>query len=267
MNKNIKLYDVKPDDIIYRYIDLQTLMFMLESDTTNFRKVSSWEDTWENPYKHVITYGKNNKNGTKNQFTNMRFEEIYGQCWTSNNDSDAMWRIYSPNKDGIMISSTIEKLGLVEEIIYGIIKPITYTKRDIKKIMLEEILRSESPYIRSVFLKRDSFEHEKEIRFVAERINIKANFEKLSNNFISLKIRTKELIDKITIDPRATDWYVETIKKYCDRIGFNKDVVKSELYSPINWNEYVDPQKLIDYRKRVQIYLDNPDLTEIPKSS
>ena len=37
-------------------------------------------------------------------------ENLYGQCWTKTRESDAMWRIYSPNKNGVRIMTTPRKL-------------------------------------------------------------------------------------------------------------------------------------------------------------
>jgi hypothetical protein len=39
------------------------------------------------------------------------------------------------------------------------------------------------------------------------------------------------LIEAITIDPRASDWYVDVLKTYCRRVGFNIVPEKSKLYS------------------------------------
>src|SRR5438552_2336902 len=35
---------------------------------------------------------------------------LYGQCWSLLDESDAMWRIYSPNKAGVKIRTTVRKL-------------------------------------------------------------------------------------------------------------------------------------------------------------
>jgi hypothetical protein len=35
---------------------------------------------------------------------------FYGQCWSLTRESDAMWRIYSPNEDGVKVKTTIRKL-------------------------------------------------------------------------------------------------------------------------------------------------------------
>lgn len=37
-------------------------------------------------------------------------DQYFGQCWTLKSASDAMWRIYSHDKQGIRIRTTIRKL-------------------------------------------------------------------------------------------------------------------------------------------------------------
>ena len=44
------------------------------------------------------------------------------------------------------------------------------------------------------------------------------------------KVNPFEFVESITVDPRAEEWYVNTIKKYCDSKGFNCSVSKSNLY-------------------------------------
>jgi len=80
----------------------------------------------------------------------------------------------------------------------------------------------------SVFLKRRSFEHEREIRVV--RLDGKLLLEPTKS--LQLDCKIPELIDKIYLSPRCDDWLVPHVKLLLDRFGFGKiPVQKSDLYA------------------------------------
>lgn len=57
-----------------------------------------WDDPYENPYAGVeIT------DGAFKTAKMLHTEQCYAQCWSAAEESDATWRIYSPDKTGVMI--------------------------------------------------------------------------------------------------------------------------------------------------------------------
>jgi len=82
------------------------------------------------------------------------------------------------------------------------------------------------------FLKRKAFEHEAEVRLVtADEPNC------LVQGFLPddaprcyFDLDPLEFIERITIDPRADERYVEVVQKYCKRAAFAIQPVKSSLY-------------------------------------
>ena len=92
----IDLPDTGRDRFIYRIISLSRLFQLFSSQANFFVKPKKWADPFENFILHSrIRYpsGKIFAHGNR--------DAIYGQCWTLQSASDAMWRIYSPKGDAV----------------------------------------------------------------------------------------------------------------------------------------------------------------------
>lgn len=74
------------NDYIYRIISVQRLFELFENKNNVLVAPAKWDD----PFENFI----------------LRSQRVYGQCWTLQRASDAMWRIYSPNADAVRVRST-----------------------------------------------------------------------------------------------------------------------------------------------------------------
>jgi hypothetical protein len=90
---------------IYRIISVSRLENILTTNQLGLVRPKVWDDPFENwllKSKFIL------KNG--NEASVMSSQDFVGQCWTATEESDAMWRIYSPEKSGVKIKTTIGKL-------------------------------------------------------------------------------------------------------------------------------------------------------------
>ena len=102
------LLNLKDDDLdkqIYRIISFERLMELFVSGNNTLVKPSEWSDTFEN---FILKSKVRLQSGETIQYN--YFDRMYGQCWTLHSASDAMWQIYSPNKNNLRIRTTIRKL-------------------------------------------------------------------------------------------------------------------------------------------------------------
>ncbi|NMM65642.1 DUF2971 domain-containing protein [Clostridium sp. P21] len=221
MNEYGLIFDenIKKNTKLYRYMSLGKFMCMVEKKETYLTNIKSWEDKWELPINEI-------------EDKNLLESDLYGQCWSLEGISDALWRIYSSNKEGILIKTSPEKFNLISDIRFGILSPVIYYN-NLRKVLFElkNIGGSKRLFVKGL-LKRSAFKHENEVRLIV--INDEKCLGKKYKNctHINLKIDPFKFIEGIIIDPRASDWYVEAIKAYCLRVGFNIIPVKSDLYSP-----------------------------------
>ena len=93
---------------IHKYIPLRFLLVLLREQMLIFRQVSSWEDPYENFFlkQHFVQPGHSDPYVSVENLT----KGLYGMSWTSQEETDSLWRIYSPDKMSVRISSTVENL-------------------------------------------------------------------------------------------------------------------------------------------------------------
>jgi DUF2971 family protein len=152
-------------------------------------------------------------------------EDIYGQCWSRVKESDAMWRIYSPSKTGVQIATSVEKFKSIEGIEGCYLGNVIYFDA-ILALLAKMNSREKSPYDFALY-KRAAFSHEFEVRLLTHGQSLPTR-----QTHINLRFDPSTFIESVTLDPRAEDWYVKTIARYCERAGLAAKPVKSSLYEP-----------------------------------
>ena len=215
---------------VYRFVSFDILLQMLNERSNYLVKTSLWEDTYENfmSKENIKYHGKTfNLKGV--------IDRVYGQCWTSKKTSDALWRIYSPDKKGVRIKTTLANLdqickenerqgafllGRVQYYSQGVIEDSLHSLPEISREHLGRLIT------RSYFVKRNSFSHESEYRLLFFA-------EKRGTNVKSYQIDPYSFIENIYFDPRADESYVNRCTKILvEAFSFPKARIhKSQLYS------------------------------------
>ena len=93
------------DSYIYRIFSIERLLELRETSKNVLVHPSLWDDPFENCILNSLY-----RLDSGETITLAFRDHVFGQCWTSRRESDAMWRIYSPNKDGVRVRTTIRKL-------------------------------------------------------------------------------------------------------------------------------------------------------------
>lgn len=214
---------------VYRYMSLKQFMHFIENNKTYLTRISSWDDTWEAP---TIKLPMQHEDGKISKPGYSSGIDLFAQCWTSKKESDAMWRIYSASKDGIKIGTTIKKFELLEGPKHYAVDEIFYYENLMEGLKYCDEHSSIRRIFREGLIKRNEFSHEQEIRLIT--INAPNMLEKVlkdEENYLELNLNAKDFIEEIVVDPRAEEYYVETIKKYCERVGIEVVPKKSDLYN------------------------------------
>lgn len=148
-------------------------------------------------------------------------------CWHANNgESDAMWRLYSLQGQGIAVRSTFKRLrealhGDTKKIYAGRVKYLDY---DWHGIDLEENLNL-------VFHKRNSFAHEQEVRFAYQVPEEER--QAIQPRGISVPVDLKAVIEGILVSPGTAKWVVDVVAGLVQRYGLDAGLVsQSPLYEP-----------------------------------
>lgn len=237
MNNLIVGENLHDETKLYRIMTLPAFLNLMEVDKLDLRRICEWDDPYEV--------------WTKSWFPEKDWSEkrdtynFYGFCMTRCIDSDALWRIYSPDKQGICISTTVGRIkSFLQQIDMPIeccIADIIYNPLEAEKFILGKIygqntvgnkLNQFGPFLQAL-IKRKAFIHEQETRLIIwDKEN--NNTEPLNHNqksFLSIKNNNAiHLIDEIILDPSAEAWYVNLLQDLCSKHHIK--VSKSNLYTP-----------------------------------
>ena len=235
------LTDADLDKPVYRIFSFQILEQIFQERKLTLVKPKLWDDPFEN---FILNSTGRLLNGREFQI-DFR-SNFYGQCWSFTKESDAMWRIYSPDKNGVKVKTTIRKLftplfkaGGQHQKINGIVYNISSFVGKVKyadtktliTMLKDEQLMSEIIFDQSgrgqastFFFKRVAFRHEKEVRLIFNSQN--------DNQFNTFKfdINPIDVFDEIVFDPRMTETIYQEQKDKVIKWGFYKSIIQSGLY-------------------------------------
>jgi hypothetical protein len=216
------------DTQLYRYMGLSQFLSFVETKQTYITSIRRWQDTWEAPVFQIPVQRDDGE--LEYPFWAMA-EDLSGQSWSLHPESDALWRVYSPQEEGLVIQTTVERFDLMSGIRFGLLAPVVYFENLLDGLTTIARDKEYDGPFQGGFLKRKAFEHEVEVRLVT--LNSERCLGKRYKDCIHITVALDplEFIEGITVDPRAEDWYVATLQKYCERAGFEIVPTKSELYS------------------------------------
>ena len=205
---------------IWRYVDLQKFVNMLATRTLHFACVSSFNDPYEGwlPRSYVEanvalirgtpeTLEISLEDASKIHMQGLKemIEKYGANCWHINEgESEAMWRLYGDAGAEIAIESTRERL---EDAMRGSgpyrvhIEPVRYMDFDNDPI-------DKGHRHQLSFIKRRSFEHERELRAVVKLPE--------PGKGVSQRCSMDTLIAKIHIAPQARQYYIDAVRWVID---------------------------------------------------
>ena len=174
--------------------------------------------------------------------------QFFGQCWTSETISEAIWRVNSHEKDGFRIRTTIDSLWDSlrkipgREDMFCKIGKIEYLTRDkIREIEEEDckfninILKADgvedikrfpkniSNLIDGFMIKRLGYRYESEIRLICY------SSKEERDGMKRYCICPNKVIDQILIHPRVDDHELCRLKSTLEKLGFTGEIKRSEL--------------------------------------
>jgi hypothetical protein len=219
----INISEEEYDLPIYRIFPRCRLLDVLKTKKLALVRPSMWDDSFENwllRSKFICKDGSEASIMSSNSFI--------GQCWSLEKETDAMWRIYSPDSDGVKVKTTISKLlrALINNVEdenrfenSKFIGKVDYlTKDEIKENFRKNAYSYSTTNIgqaTSHFFKRPEFSHEKEV----------------VDGIFSLQIEPTELFEEIILDPRLDKSSADKNINYIKSLGCYSSVEQSILYS------------------------------------
>jgi hypothetical protein len=230
----IKFSEADLNRRIYRVFSVSRFFELLASGQNTLVRPARWDD----PFENFILRSTANYQGRSVHFDFK--DHLYGQCWTLHKESDAMWRIYSQQKDGLTVRTTVRKLLESLAVSVGPAAPVSCfigrvqyrPETELVGMVKDQELMSEdlmdpsgSGQAWTLMWKRREFRHEKEVRLVY--FNHDKNF---TSDFFTYKIDPLVLFERIIFDPRIAPEVYEVFRIYLEGRGFSGRVSRSNLY-------------------------------------
>lgn len=221
---------------IYRIFSKRYFLDLVASGRNGLVNPSKWEDPFENFFLRSSVTGPRGENISMNNLA----ADWYGQCWTYNDDTDAMWRIYSHGKDGIKVKTTVRKLvesfyddgDRFASLKFFVGQVIYCTEADIAALMSNVTFQDivfggqADKFAELLCVKREAFEHEKEFRLLYQDIDPKRGAAGVALFDLDMNI----VCDEIVLDPRLADPDAAAIEGEIKAAGCTLPISRSALY-------------------------------------
>ena len=219
---------------IYRFTSADRILSFIDKHKNTLVSPRKWKDPFEN-FLSRIKFRKKDGSLYKHPFR----DRVYGQCWTTIEETDAAWRMYIPDGNGVRLKTRIKKLHYSLSVQSGYpvmssyIGRVAYKTEDeicawlsdnqwVKEHLLGVGCRGQAE---SLLFKRKEFEPEQEIRLIYLDPHNRG-----VDNFYHYEVDPSEVIEEITFDPRMEDDLYETYSSIIRTLGFFGEVNKSMLY-------------------------------------
>lgn len=240
----ISLSESDFDSPIYRIYPLEKFEAMLASNQDALVNPTKWEDPFENFFLER-TEVLDSVSGVPIPLKNLA-QDWYGQCWSFNQDTDAMWRIYSPDsqaKVGVKVATTPRRLfqnlklvGSAAPYLQFFIGKISYLmEQQITKLM-QGLTFSDvalggqgDKFAHLLCIKREAFQHENEVRLIFQDIE-NSGSKRGANGVFKYRLDPNVLFDEVVLDPRLKDADVATIVSKLKAANCKLQIAQSPLY-------------------------------------
>lgn len=230
----INIPDNKREEEIYRIMPIHRLLEIFNLNKLTLVKPEMWDDPFENWL--LKSYGRT-ADGKSVSLSDLR-KSIFGQCWTLEKETDAMWRIYSHNKQGVKIKTTISRLLGAMFNSTSEHPELSCFIGTVKYLKLKEMKEQFSSYwlfdsdgsalAESLLFKRNEFKYEKEVRLVY----LCPNRELIKEDIYQFTVNPYDLFDEIVFDPRINKYLFDAFKSVLKKKRFTKPIRQSALYKP-----------------------------------
>ncbi|MGK2913727.1 MAG: DUF2971 domain-containing protein [Porticoccaceae bacterium] len=249
LGQRFRLTDDELDNHIYRIIGVDRLLELVRTGRLTIVHPRKWDDPFENlldaawignryPIMGDGLEAAEDIRELDEKIAKIR-RPVFGQCWTWNVETDAMWRIYSPDKRGVKITTTprllidaLKRSDAPAEGQHCFIGKVQYDcLRKIQSAFagISERLNPDSPcwaVIAELRLwKREAFVHEKEVRL----LYVGPSEDRDSYSFA---IDLNAMVKRIVFDPRMSDDLYRVFERVLPDLGYGNEIQKSELYRP-----------------------------------
>jgi hypothetical protein len=203
-----------PDAKVWKYIDLSKLIYTISKKQIYLTRLDllgdGYEGTLTKSFMETLIEFSKEKNdphivNAVRSSAQLGRTSTYVNCWRMDeHESEAMWKLYCPNNQGVVLQTTYNKLvnsNTDKNLHIGMITYIDYET---------DFFQAEDNLFYSVMHKRKAFEHEKEVRIVTMQ-HYMENKPLLPGKTFNWDI--SGCIENIFVNPYSEPWFHDVIKE------------------------------------------------------
>lgn len=227
-------------DKLWRYMDLAQYLALIQTEHLYFTRGDQFDDPFEGSYpiQNLNDFDLENHNGEKSEYAENMRKNIAISCWhKSESESDAMWRLYTPPGQGIVVTTTVPKL--TQELdSHGYVIPVKYID------FMTETVEIDTPAF--VFdYKRKAFTHEQEVRAIINNMWDGRNPIMNGPDVLPqppdpkgmrpedqlVEVNLVDLIKNIIVSPNSKPWFLNVVQRVTKSSSLKHINVKPSCFS------------------------------------
>ncbi len=222
---------------LYRIELIDRFLSVLDRQQLVFVRPSCWDDPMEN----IIYNAEMTRHGQS--YEHPAKHSIYGQCWSTESDSYALWKIYTAKENsrgtikrqyGIQLTTELSKLKQFARLNKGVFRfgVVNYLwKYQLEKLPYDttfirglQSTKLNDTHLSTLLVKRKSYAYEQEVRLLA--VPDKIHIDKDATHLCRLSINPLDFITAIRIDPTMNEKEVRTLRdRLIDQYGFRSKII------------------------------------------
>lgn len=274
--KYVPINDMK----IWRYMSLTSFLSFLETSSLYFAPLSSFTDPYEGTlpeFNYNNFWPEAQENYKKTKLLREDYVKSYtASCWhESTHESEALWRLYSYQGPCVAIQSTYRKImkQMPENVVGVKIRYLDFTAEGVgETVSVDGKEQFQSSFLEYASIKRKSFEHEKEVRFLIPKRKLKLptyqvppetvvigldgdiiatgakpdSLQQKVNEYLqeltkdapfqhdgdNIKIDLENTLERILVSPFMNDWEATSIANTIARYKLATPIEQSKLLRP-----------------------------------
>lgn len=220
------------ETVLWRFMNLEKLLELLCSKTLFMCRLDKFSDPWEGVwpkavYERMRQFVQPDGEPLVEFFHKLK-KRYFANCWYSGDqESAALWDIHA-NRTGLAIKTTSRRLKTAifsckQPFYVGLVSYRDYASEDNLSLNLF------SP----PFMKRKSFEYEREVRILVSDLQDKRrtfDWSLPQQESMTLHVDLTELVEGIYLSPHAPNWLLPCIEQLVAMFKLDIEIQKSRIY-------------------------------------
>jgi hypothetical protein len=241
---------------LWRYMDLPSFLSVLDKKALFFPSIATLSEV--DPYEEEPALAKvrSAREQGQDEMRRLRLQSQlfkrlnFFNCWHMNDgESDAMWKIYMKNSQGVAIQSTVDRVIScfqdAQDTVY--LGEVQYVDRA-KLATSTGTMFGASDYM----FKRLAFQHEREVRVGTYRSDVRIEYfdgagllkvpalgvmpEDIlltpERKGVYVEANIPVLIEGVVVSPLSPVWFSDLVISLCEKLGYALEIVSSEMTRP-----------------------------------